>query len=124
MLNIYLYPSSAIQKEKRYLAYILRELLFVARRNLLGRSVYEHMGLQLIMTPPDKIDTTSLLTILGVIAAVWALITPNARLRLRFCLAWWDWAIIVTSFIPVPLTTIFPSPTPRNVLFFFLIIIY
>ncbi|EOC4281629.1 hypothetical protein ACUOFH_005697, partial [Klebsiella pneumoniae] len=99
MLNIYLYPSSAIQKEKRYLAYILRELLFVARRNLLGRSVYEHMGLQLIMTPPDKIDTTSLLTILGVIAAVWALITPNARLRLRFCLAWWDWAIIVTSFI-------------------------
>ncbi|MCY2099362.1 hypothetical protein OW775_23995 [Klebsiella pneumoniae] len=57
------------------------------------------MGLQLIMTPPDKIDTTSLLTILGVIAAVWALITPNARLRLRFCLAWWDWAIIVTSFI-------------------------
>ncbi|EPK0804786.1 hypothetical protein L9E63_005505, partial [Klebsiella pneumoniae] len=27
------------------------------------------------MTPPDKIDTTSLLTILGVIAAVWALIT-------------------------------------------------
>ncbi|HFQ7200277.1 TPA: hypothetical protein ACHSPC_004331 [Klebsiella pneumoniae] len=51
------------------------------------------------MTPPDKIDTTSLLTILGVIAAVWALITPNARLRLRFCLAWWDWAIIVTSFI-------------------------
>ncbi|MGV1472153.1 hypothetical protein ACVSR2_18785, partial [Klebsiella pneumoniae] len=30
------------------------------------------------MTPPDKIDTTSLLTILGVIAAVWALITPNA----------------------------------------------
>ncbi|MDD1320700.1 hypothetical protein PT223_27665, partial [Klebsiella pneumoniae] len=40
-----------------------------------------------------------LLTILGVIAAVWALITPNARLRLRVCLAWWDWAIIVTSFI-------------------------
>lgn len=35
MLNIYLYPGSAIQKEKRYLAYILRELLF-ARRNLLG----------------------------------------------------------------------------------------
>ena len=29
MLNIYLYPSSAIQKEKRYLAYILRELLLL-----------------------------------------------------------------------------------------------
>ncbi|HDN2510187.1 TPA: hypothetical protein P1K35_000322 [Providencia rettgeri] len=50
------------------------------------------------MIPPTKIDTTSLLTILGVIAAVWALITPNARLRLRFCLAWWDWAIVGGAF--------------------------
>ncbi|HEJ7816718.1 TPA: hypothetical protein SMI02_004471 [Serratia marcescens] len=51
------------------------------------------------MTPPTKIDTTSLLTILGVIAAVWALVTPNARLRLRFCLAWWDWAIVGFAFL-------------------------
>ncbi|EMC4500121.1 TPA: hypothetical protein ACVFFV_003878 [Enterobacter cloacae] len=51
------------------------------------------------MTPPTKIDTASLLTILGVIAAVWALITPNARLRLRFCLAWWDWAIVGFAFL-------------------------
>lgn len=50
------------------------------------------------MIAPDKIDTTSLLTILGVIAAVWALITPNTRLRLRFCLAWWDWVIVGLSF--------------------------
>lgn len=52
-----------------------------------------------IMTPPTKIDTSSLLTILGVIAAVWALITPNARLRLRFCLAWRDWAIVGFAFL-------------------------
>ncbi|EMW7102753.1 hypothetical protein [Escherichia coli] len=51
------------------------------------------------MTPPTKIDTSSLLTILGVIAAVWALITPNARLRLRFCLAWWDWVIVGFAFL-------------------------
>ena len=51
------------------------------------------------MIPPIKIDTTSLLTILGVIAAVWALITPNARLRLRFCLAWWDWVIVGFAFL-------------------------
>ncbi|EMF8143839.1 hypothetical protein JY483_08390 [Serratia marcescens] len=51
------------------------------------------------MTPSTKIDTTSLLTILGVIAAVWALVTPNARLRLRFCLAWWDWAIVGFAFL-------------------------
>lgn len=51
------------------------------------------------MTPPTKIDTTSLLTILGVIAAVWALVTPNARLRLRFCLAWWDWALVGFAFL-------------------------
>lgn len=45
------------------------------------------------MTAPSQIDTTSLLTILGFIAAVWALISPASRLRLRFCMAWWDWMI-------------------------------
>lgn len=45
------------------------------------------------MTAPPQIDTTSLLTILGFIAAVWALISPASKLRLRFCMAWWDWAI-------------------------------
>jgi len=45
------------------------------------------------MTAPAQIDTTSLLTILGVIAAVWALVSPTSRLRLRFCMAWWDWLI-------------------------------
>lgn len=42
------------------------------------------------MTTPTQIDTTSLLTILGVIAAVWALISPTNRLRLRFCMTWRD----------------------------------
>lgn len=45
------------------------------------------------MTASTQIDTTSLLTILGVIAAVWALTSPASRLRLRFCMAWWDWVI-------------------------------
>lgn len=45
------------------------------------------------MAASSQIDTTSLLTILGIIAAVWALISPVSRLRLRFCMAWWDWVI-------------------------------
>lgn len=45
------------------------------------------------MTPSAPIDTTGLLTILGVIAAVWALISPTNRLRLRFCTTWVDWVV-------------------------------
>ncbi|WP_254636976.1 hypothetical protein [Achromobacter sp. GbtcB20] len=45
------------------------------------------------MTTPTQIDTTNLLTILGVIAAVWALISPTSRLRLRFCMTWRDWFV-------------------------------
>lgn len=51
------------------------------------------------MTTPTQIDTTSLLTILGVIAAVWALISPTERLRLRFCMTWIDWFIGSIVFI-------------------------
>ncbi|EHP7907766.1 hypothetical protein AACM08_003297 [Escherichia coli] len=51
------------------------------------------------MTIPTKIDTTNLLTILGVIAAVWAIITPSSRLRFRFCMAWWDLLIIGLIFV-------------------------
>lgn len=51
------------------------------------------------MTAPTQIDTTSLLTILGVIAAVWALISPTNRLRLRFCMTWGDWIIGGTIFL-------------------------
>lgn len=45
------------------------------------------------MTATTQIDTTSLLTILGVIAAVWALLSPTSRLRLRFCMTLGDWII-------------------------------
>lgn len=45
------------------------------------------------MTDSAQIDTTGLLTILGVIAAVWALISPTNRLRLRFCTTWVDWVV-------------------------------
>ncbi|USW03735.1 hypothetical protein KUA23_14015 [Pseudomonas pergaminensis] len=45
------------------------------------------------MTASAPIDTTGLLTILGVIAAVWALISPTNRLRLRFCTTWVDWVV-------------------------------
>lgn len=45
------------------------------------------------MTTLTQTDTTSLLTILGIIAAVWALISPTDRLRLRFCMSWRDWFV-------------------------------
>lgn len=45
------------------------------------------------MTTPTSIDTTNLLTILGFIAAVWALISPTGRLRFQFCMSWVDWII-------------------------------
>ncbi|PPC75709.1 hypothetical protein C4K68_19245 [Pokkaliibacter plantistimulans] len=45
------------------------------------------------MTTSTQIDTSSLLTILGVLAAVWALISPTSRLRLRFCITWGDWFV-------------------------------
>jgi len=51
------------------------------------------------MIVPVKIDTTSLLTILSVIVAVWALITPTTRLRLRFCMTWLDWCIVGAIFV-------------------------
>lgn len=45
------------------------------------------------MTAPAQIDTTNLLTILGVIAAIWALISPTGKLRFRFCMTWLDWVV-------------------------------
>jgi hypothetical protein len=43
------------------------------------------------MTVSADVDTTILLTILGVIAAVWALIPQSSRLQFRFCVSWLDW---------------------------------
>lgn len=51
------------------------------------------------MTAPTQIDTTGLLTILGVIAAVWALISPTSRLRLRFCTTWVDLVVGILGFL-------------------------
>lgn len=45
------------------------------------------------MATTAEIDTTNLLTILGLIAAVWALISPTSKLRLRFCITWVDWIV-------------------------------
>ena len=53
------------------------------------------------MTASSSIDTTGLLTILGVIAAVWALISPTSRLQLRFCTTWADWAVGGSVFVLV-----------------------
>ncbi|MDQ0086600.1 hypothetical protein J2W35_006987 [Variovorax boronicumulans] len=40
------------------------------------------------------IDTTNLLTILGVVAAAWAVISPTAKLSFRLCMTRRDWLII------------------------------
>ena len=40
------------------------------------------------------IDTTNLLTILGIVAAVWAVISPTAKLSFRLCMTRLDWLII------------------------------
>lgn len=46
-----------------------------------------------IFTQPT-IDTTNLLTILGIVAAAWAVISPNAKLSFRLCMTRFDWLII------------------------------
>jgi hypothetical protein len=41
------------------------------------------------------IDTSVLITILGLIAAVWAIVPSNTRLRFRLCMSWFDWGIAI-----------------------------
>lgn len=43
---------------------------------------------------PAGIDTSALLTMLGLIAAVWALMPGTERLSFRLSLSWFDWLII------------------------------
>lgn len=43
-----------------------------------------------------SIDTTNLLTILGVMAAVWAVIPASSRLSFRLSMRRWDWLVIWT----------------------------
>lgn len=40
------------------------------------------------------IDTSALLTMLGLIAAVWAIVPSSARLGFRLSLSWFDWLVI------------------------------
>lgn len=69
---------------------------------------------------PTGIDTSALLTMLGLIAAVWALVPSTARLSFRLSLSWFDWLVIWAAlliihgffFEPVLATLGFPTFGP------------
>ncbi|MBK6743779.1 MAG: hypothetical protein IPG66_12710 [Hydrogenophilales bacterium] len=69
---------------------------------------------------PDGIDTSALLTMLGLIAAVWAVVPSAARLSFRLSLNWFDWLVIWAAlliihgffFEPVLSTLGFPTIGP------------
>jgi hypothetical protein len=69
---------------------------------------------------PAGIDTSALLTMLGLIAAVWALVPSTARLSFRLSLSWFDWLVIWAAlliihgffFEPVLTTLGFPNFGP------------
>ncbi|WP_416739224.1 hypothetical protein ACM1ZW_20760 [Pseudomonas sp. NFX71] len=47
------------------------------------------------------IDTSVLITILGLIAAVWAVVPSNTRLRFRLSMSWFDWVIAIGVFLVI-----------------------
>lgn len=51
------------------------------------------------MPNPPAIDTGVLITILGLIAAVWAVVPSNTRLRFRLGMSWFDWCIAIGVFL-------------------------
>lgn len=53
------------------------------------------------MLNETSIDTSSLLTMLGLIAAVWAIVPAATRLRFRLSVTWFDWLIVVGIFLIV-----------------------
>lgn len=53
------------------------------------------------MPNETSIDTSSLLTILGLVAAVWAIVPAATRLRFRLSITWFDWLIVVGVFLVV-----------------------
>lgn len=69
---------------------------------------------------PAGIDTSALLTMLGLIAAVWAVVPNTARLSFRLSLNWLDWLVIWAAlliihgffFEPVLTTLGFPTFGP------------
>lgn len=66
---------------------------------------------------PAGIDTSALLTMLGLIAAVWAVVPSTARLSFRLSLNWFDWLIIwavlliIHGFFFEPVLTTLGFPT-------------
>jgi hypothetical protein len=68
----------------------------------------------------DGIDTSALLTMLGLIAAVWAVVPSAAKLNFRLSLNWFDWLVIWAAllvihgffFEPIVTTLGFPSLGP------------
>lgn len=63
------------------------------------------------------IDTSALLTMLGLIAAVWAIVPSTARLSFRLSLNWFDWLIIWSALLIIhglffqPVLTALGAPT-------------
>jgi hypothetical protein len=51
------------------------------------------------MPNTSAIDTNVLITILRLIAAVWAVIPSNTRLRFRLRMSWVDWGIAMSVFL-------------------------
>lgn len=51
------------------------------------------------MPNTSAIDTSVLITILGLIAAVWAVVPSNTRLRFRLSMSWVDWVIAISVFL-------------------------
>lgn len=66
---------------------------------------------------PTGIDTSALLTMLGLIAAVWAVVPSTARLSFRLSLSWFDWLVIwvvlliIHGFFFEPVLTALGLPT-------------
>jgi hypothetical protein len=66
---------------------------------------------------PAGIDTSALLTMLGLIAAVWAVVPSTARLSFRLSLNWFDWLVIwaalliIHGFFFEPVLASFGFPT-------------
>lgn len=54
-----------------------------------------------LMPNNPTIDTTVLITILGLIAAVWAVVPANTRLRFRLGMSWIDWSVAVGVFLVI-----------------------
>ncbi|WP_455844632.1 hypothetical protein [Pantoea agglomerans] len=53
------------------------------------------------MISESPIDTSTLLTILGLIAAVWAIVPSSTRLRFKLSVTWSDWLIVSAVFIVI-----------------------